>query len=209
MPELIDISGTITWKDGSDYDNIRPDSVVIKLIGDDEEYEETFNSMAGNVWEYEFAGVHKYLNGKEIEYSVSQNKVPGYTTTIKNFDITNIHSPNYPEIEDEPEEKVVVKVKWFNDDSSYRPEEVTVQLYKDGRKYRAAAELSADKDTYENWRYVWEDVNEDEDTEWSIKVNGIPSEYIYEIEQVRSSYFVVNCTLNENEVKKNPETGAF
>ena len=106
----------------------------------------------------------------------------------------------------EPEkDKIIVKKIWVGDDEKTRPEEITVQLYKNGKKYEKPVKLSADEDIYENWRHVWDDVREDEDTVWSVKELNVPDGYSVSIEQRRSNYFIITNTLNE---KANPETGA-
>lgn len=104
-----------------------------------------------------------------------------------------------------PKDKVVVKKVWVGDDEKTRPEEITVQLYKNGKKYEKPVKLSADEDIYENWRHVWDDVREDEDTVWSVKELNVPDGYSVSIEQRRSNYFIITNTLNE---KPNPDTGA-
>ena len=54
-----------------------------------------------NGWTYTWKTLDKYENGKEIKYTVKEDKVKGYETTIddkdtKNIIIKNSHKPEKP-----------------------------------------------------------------------------------------------------------------
>ena len=94
-PETIDISGTMTWDDVDDQDGIRPDSIKINLYAGEEQIdskEVTAPAEGGNIWTYEWKDLPKYDSGKKIEYSITEEKVTGYTQSIDGFDITNKHT---------------------------------------------------------------------------------------------------------------------
>ncbi|MFT4445761.1 Cna B-type domain-containing protein, partial [Parvimonas sp. G1967] len=98
-PETVDVSGEKTWDDNNDQDGKRPTSIKVKLIkkvGDkDPEVVETKEVTKGadDKWKYEFKGLPKYENGKEITYSIDEEKVEGYTKTIDGTNIKNSYTP--------------------------------------------------------------------------------------------------------------------
>ena len=47
----------------------------------------------GNVWKHTFSNLPKYEAGQEIVYSVKEDAVAGYETSIKGQEITNTHTP--------------------------------------------------------------------------------------------------------------------
>ena len=100
--ELISIPVKKIWNDANNKDGIRPNSITVNLFADGEAVKDkegkavvvTFKgSMDTNEWSYEFKDLPKFKAGKEIEYSVTENKVDGYKTEIKGFTITNTHVP--------------------------------------------------------------------------------------------------------------------
>lgn len=45
-------------------------------------------------WTYEFTGLDRYQEGKEIAYTVEEVNVPdGYTASVEGYNITNTHTP--------------------------------------------------------------------------------------------------------------------
>ena len=48
-------------------------------------------------WTYEFTGLDRYQEGKEIAYTVEEVNVPdGYTASVEGYNITNTHTPEKP-----------------------------------------------------------------------------------------------------------------
>ncbi|MFT4445789.1 Cna B-type domain-containing protein, partial [Parvimonas sp. G1967] len=131
-PETVDVSGEKTWDDANNQDGKRPTSIKVKLIkkvGDkDPEVVETKEVTKGadDKWKYEFKGLPKYENGKEITYSIDEEKVEGYTKTIDGTNIKNSYTPG----------KVSIKVTkaWEDKDNQdgVRPASVTIKLLADG-----------------------------------------------------------------------------
>lgn len=146
-PETINISGTKTWEDKDNQDGIRPGSITITLydhLGN--EVGETTATKATN-WTYTFNNLPKYANGKEIKYIVKEVSVDGYETIVKDFDITNKHTP----------ETVSYKVtKVWNDNNNQdgiRPKSITVKLYKNGKIEKTVTISAAN-----NWTYTFENL---------------------------------------------------
>ncbi len=171
-PETITISGTKTWDDNDDQDGLRPDSITINLLADGEVVATTTASEATS-WAYSFEALAKYENGAEIEYTIEEEAVAGYTTTIDGYDITNTHTPNTVEVS-------VTKVWDDGDDQDgKRPTSITINLYADGELVDYAAVTEAD-----DWTVTFTDLpkyEDGEEIEYTITEN-----YIDEYESVIS-----------------------
>ena len=98
----VNILVTKIWEDADNQDNIRPGSILVSLLADGKVVTEV-TITAENLWTYEFTDLEKYNTaGKEIEYSVNEADVVGYSTVIDGFTITNSHTPAAAPIPDEP-----------------------------------------------------------------------------------------------------------
>ena len=75
-------------------------------------------------------GLPKFKDGKEIVYTLQEEKVAEYTTTIDQaaYTITNTHAPG--------KTSVTVTKKWDdeNDKDGIRPKSIRVQLYANDQK---------------------------------------------------------------------------
>ncbi len=96
-PELTQIPVSKVWKDTDDKDQIRPDSITVKLLANGEETGLVMTLSAKYDWKGTFAEIPVYENGVAIEYTVEEVAVEGYTTTItgnaeEGFVITNSHA---------------------------------------------------------------------------------------------------------------------
>ena len=93
-PETVDISGTKTWDDGNNQDGKRPESITVNLLADGTKIDSTVvKAGADGSWTYSFAGLAKYKDGKEIIYTISEEPVADYSTTIEGYHITNSYTP--------------------------------------------------------------------------------------------------------------------
>ncbi len=129
------IEGIKVWKDSDNRDNLRPETVTIRLYADGEEVADT-TTNAAQEWKYEFDNLPKYKNvdnkPHEIVYTVDEDPVSGYTKGIDGYTITNTHEP------------LVTKVSgtktWTDGDDieGFRPESITVNLLADGKKIDSA-----------------------------------------------------------------------
>ena len=89
-PETIEISGKKTWKDNNDQDGKRPDEIVVRLFANGKEVASK-TVTEKDEWKYTFTSLYKYEDGKEIEYTIQEDEVEGYTTNIDGYNITNTH----------------------------------------------------------------------------------------------------------------------
>ena len=88
----ITIYGYITWEDANNQDKIRPDSVVINLLANGSKVK-IINVTAENNWKFSFDNLPKYQDGKEIEYTLTEEPVNGYTIKVNGFNVINTHTP--------------------------------------------------------------------------------------------------------------------
>ena len=91
--EIIRIEGTKTWNDDNNRDGIRPETIEVTLtgkVGTREVYKETKIVSASDNWSYVFEDLAKYDAGSIIDYKISENNVADYSTTIDNYNITNL-----------------------------------------------------------------------------------------------------------------------
>ena len=132
IPYVTSVTVTKEWIDNQNQDNIRPDSVTVKLYADDEPVEgQELTLSEGNNWTATFSNLPVNKAGKKIEYTVEENAVDGYEATITGtalggFTVKNTHVPATTEVS-------VSKV-WddADDQDNIRPDSVTVRLYADG-----------------------------------------------------------------------------
>ncbi|MFB0918552.1 MAG: Cna B-type domain-containing protein [Clostridiaceae bacterium] len=92
IPEKMNLSGKKIWDDGNNLDGIRPATVVVNLLADGTNVEERIVSAYTN-WGFTFESIDRFSNGKEIIYTVTENPVAQYTTSIVGFNITNKYVP--------------------------------------------------------------------------------------------------------------------
>ena len=141
-PETIDVTGNKVWKDNNDQDGKRPESITVNLLANGS-LVDTITVTKDTNWTYEFKAVPKYKAGKEIEYTVTEEKVTGYETSISGTTITNTHTP---------ETITVSGTKTWDDNNNQdgkRPTSITVNLLANGTKVKSATVKAEDNWTYE------------------------------------------------------------
>ena len=151
VPETVVVSGTKTWDDGNNQDGKRPESITVNLLADGTKIDSTVvKAGADGSWIYSFAGLPKYQDGKEIAYTVSEEAITDYSTTIEGFNITNSYTPG--------KTSVTVSKAWAdsNNQDGIRPASVQVQLYADGEKSGDAITLN----DANSWTYTWTGLDE-------------------------------------------------
>lgn len=95
------IKGQKTWIDNDNSAKKRPDSIVINLLADGKKIaSKTVTEKDG--WSYDFGSLPKYQNGKMITYSVTEDFVKDYTTTISGYNVTNTYNEPDPVTPDQP-----------------------------------------------------------------------------------------------------------
>ena len=151
-PETTEVNGVKTWNDKEDKENARPDSITVRVFDGDQEAASKTVTEDDN-WTWNFTGLPKYKNGKEISYTVTEDHVPDYTTKVNGFNITNTYTPDETAI-------TVVKV-WddANDQDCKRPDSITVVLH-------------------EKWGGIFDRVREravlSDENNWSVTFDKLP-----------------------------------
>ena len=85
----ISISGSKTWED-TGYESRRPSSITIRLYADGEQVLiDNVVPDADGKWQWKYEGLRKSENGKDIVYTIKEDTVPGYKTTINGYNVTN------------------------------------------------------------------------------------------------------------------------
>lgn len=98
--ESVDITVKKIWNDDNNKDGIRPDSITVNLLADGEKVRYA-KVTADKDWTFTFENLPKYMDGKEIKYTVTEEKVEGYKCSIDGFTITNTSTRNsIPETSD-------------------------------------------------------------------------------------------------------------
>ena len=152
-PETVDVKATKNWDDANNQDGKRPTKITINLLADGQKVDsKEVQAAADGTWTVEFTKLAKYKDGKEITYTVTEDAVAEYESTITDFTITNKYAPKAIDYK-------VTKV-WndANNQDGKRPESVTVQLYKkvgdadpvavEGKKLTLTAKDKTDANTW-------------------------------------------------------------
>ncbi len=105
-PEKIQIKGNIEWDDQNNKDKIRPGAVTIRLYANGIEIRNQ-KVITSKSTSFLFNQVQKYEKGKEIKYTIEEDEITDYTTTITNiktneFKVKNKHVPSEKENEETP-----------------------------------------------------------------------------------------------------------
>ena len=145
-PATVKVSGTKTWKDNNNQDGIRPSSITVNLLANGQQVASKTVSASDN-WQYSFDNLAAYANGKKITYTVTEDAVAGYTSTVDGYNVTNNHTP------------ATVKVsgaktwKDNNNQDGIRPSSITVNLLANGQQV-ASKKVSAS----DNWQYSFDNL---------------------------------------------------
>lgn len=97
------------WDDMGNRDGNRPDRVLVKLLADGNKVAETVLNNA-NGWSYQFTDLPKYSGTREIVYTVTEDPVPLYTSSVDGYVITNSYTPQTT--------SVTVSKVWLDNDNS-------------------------------------------------------------------------------------------
>ena len=149
-PETTSITVTKTWDDADNQDGKRPESIIVNLLANGEiAASQTVKADEAGNWTYTFKDLPKYANGKEITYTVTEEAVEGYETSVDGFNITNAYTTETTEVKGS---------KTWNDSDNQdgkRPESITVRLLANGEE-KDSQTVTADENG--NWTYSFENL---------------------------------------------------
>ena len=186
--EKVSVSGKKTWIDADNQDGKRPASIVINLLADGTFKESRIVTEADN-WAWNFTGLDKYVGGREIVYTITENPVAGYTTAVDGYNVTNTH---------EVEKINISGSKTWNDANNQdgkRPQSINVHLLANGSEV-AQQTVNASDDwawefnnfpKYNNGNEIVYTVTEDAVAGYTTVVNGYNITNTYEPESTSVS----------------------
>ena len=147
--EKTSISGQKTWNDNDNQDGKRPSKITVNLLANGVKVaSKEVKPDATRNWTYHFDNLDVVDDaGNVIAYTVSEEPVAGYETTVEGTNITNNRIPDMTE--------VVVKKVWDDKENKdgLRPEKITIRLLADGQEV-AVKEITAT----DNWQASFTDL---------------------------------------------------
>ena len=147
--EKTSVSGQKTWNDNDNQDGKRPSKITVNLLANGVKVaSKEVKPDAAGTWTYHFDNLDVVDDaGNVIAYTVSEEPVEGYETTIEGTNITNARTPEVT--------GVAVKKIWDDADNKegLRPEKITVRLLADGQEV-AVKEITAT----DNWQASFTDL---------------------------------------------------
>src|SRR5699024_6310265 len=172
-PETTEITVNKHWEDENNQDGVRPNNVTVNLLADGEIARQT-KLTEDNEWKHTFTNLPVYKDGVAINYTVTEDTVPHYSTSIagndNGFIVTNTHTPE--------QTSVTVNKAWddANNQDNIRPDAIEVQLTANGEDVEEPVVLNAAN----NWTHTWTglDLNADgEAIKYSVKEVEVPEGY--------------------------------
>ena len=147
--EKTSVAGQKTWNDNDNHDGKRPSKITVNLLANGSKVasKEVKPDAEGN-WLYQFDNLDVVDDaGNLIAYTVSEEPVAGYETSVEGTNITNSRTPEVTE--------VAVKKIWDDKENKdgLRPDKVTVRLLADGQEV-AVKEITAT----DNWQASFTDL---------------------------------------------------
>jgi uncharacterized surface anchored protein len=133
------VEGTKTWKDNNASD--RPSSIKVDLLQNDQVLQ-TQDVTAANGWKYTFANLAAYdASGNAYTYTVKEQPVPGYQSTVNGYDIVNTKVT-----------KTTVEgtKTWKDNNASDRPSSVKVDLLQNDQVIQTQDVTAAN-----GWKYTF------------------------------------------------------
>ena len=173
----ITISGTKFWEDEGNRYGTRPSGITVRLYANGAlvSSNPTWTSTAGNSWSYTF-GLRpaQDANGRTISYTVQEEAVAGYRTSVSGYNITNTLIPQTPE-----SYTTISGTKAWADSSNAlgtRPNVIIVRLFRNGTEVESRNVTAAT-----GWTYSFQSVPVDDGYgnryNYTIREDGVPGYY--------------------------------
>ena len=198
-PEKVSVEGSKIWDDADNQDGKRPSSIIVNLLADGEKVDSK-TVTAENEWNWLFTDLNKYAKGREIQYTITEDKVENYITNIEKTEngyvVTNSYTPETTSIS--------VEKVWEdkNNQDGVRPDSINVQLYKTVGTTTTSVEkvkLTNSKLTH-TWTELpqYEKGTEIKYTVRELDSNGNPLEDGKQINGKSGTKYTVKYTTDEN-----------
>ncbi|WP_062319522.1 Cna B-type domain-containing protein [Halolactibacillus sp. JCM 19043] len=181
-----EVSGEKTWIDGESSD--RPELITVNLLRNGIEIDQQMVTSADN-WRYSFTDLQEYDNqGIRYTYTITEEPVEGYDTTINGYDIENLRVGTVT---------ISGEKTWQDDDPTDRPELIKINLLQNDVVIQTLEVTAKD-----GWTYQFKDIPEfnevGERYEYRVTEDGVPG-YHTEID----GYNVINTRTGETSVTVN------
>ncbi|MBO7675758.1 MAG: Cna B-type domain-containing protein, partial [Atopobiaceae bacterium] len=168
-PQTTKISGAKTWDDSNNAEGKRPQSITVRLRANGTEVDHRDVTEADG-WKWDFGEKPRYQAGKEISYTLTEDAVEDYTTSVSGFDVTNTLEPQAT--------SVSVTKKWDDADDAdgVRPKSVTVRLLADGEQVGEPVAL----DEAGGWSHTFGDLakqKDGKDVAYTVEETDVPEGY--------------------------------
>ena len=188
------------WENDNDDPKVRPDSITVELLADDQPTGKKVELNEGNGWRNWFRNLPEYKDGKKIKYSVREVNAPdGYISKHEHwhdklkgndrFEIINTFTPT----------EVEVEKKWVGTVAG----SVQVQLLKDNVPYGDIVTLNAANrwhHKFENLpKFRW-DGNQTVDIRYSVKEVNVPDGYTDSKQELTPGKWIITNTEDTTEV---------
>ena len=169
-PEKTTVEGIKTWDDKNDQDGKRPAEITINLLKNGVKVDSKKVTKADG-WQWKFDNLDKYENGKEINYTITEEAISGYSTVINGYDVKNSYTPGKTSVQ-------VTKVwKDKNNKDGKRPEKVKIKLLANGEEVPGKTLILS---KLNNWTGTF--------TRLPQKKNGVKVDYNVKEEPVGNGY---------------------
>ena len=143
-----EVSVEKTWKDDNDV-NSRPLSITVNLLANGIEVKDMAVTKDTD-WKYTFKDLPKYDDqGKLIVYTITEDAVPGYESSVDGLKITNTRTGKV----DIPVEKI-----WKDENAEGRPVSIRVNLLANGVEV-AEKDITSEME----WKYTFADMKKFDD----------------------------------------------
>ncbi|MGI6722002.1 MAG: Cna B-type domain-containing protein [Anaerovoracaceae bacterium] len=149
VPKKTSVHVSKSWLDGDNAGKDRPDRVTIHLLANGEDTGKTLTLNEANKWAGSFTDLPVNKAGEKIKYTIREDSVDDYRTTIGGNADDGFTVTNTKEI------KVTGTKTWDdqNDHDGIRPGSITVNLLADGTKIDSKKVTSKD-----DWAYAFNDL---------------------------------------------------
>lgn len=162
LNNVTNINGVKIWDDFENIDQVRPAKITVRLLQNGQLTEELIEVTKEMNWEFEFTDLVKYdSEGNEYSYTISEDKIIGYETSIDGTTITNKYRG-----------KIAISGNKIWDDMANkfntRPAKIMVRLLQNGVPTDKMVEVTSETD----WKYAFTDLvkYDDEGTAYNYTV---------------------------------------
>jgi len=201
--EKITVSGIKTWNDAGNEDARPADGIVIHLYANNNKIADKTvtkdDSTGVYSWAYSFGELQKYVDGKEIQYTIKEDDVNNYTSVPSGMNVTNTYAPGSTSI--------TVSKKWVDLSDAYetRPKSIQVQLYADDNAYGEPVTLTGSSEM--PWSYTWttlDKTHNGKDINYTVKEVNVPNGYLNSVKvgEKSNDYVIENTRTTGNLIIK-------